>query len=283
MTLTRINADQTAGIIRTGRPAGFWYAKAGNGWLGMSADGERCGVCVGSFPEVLTWLFAESRNPEDARETPRDRNVSRDPVWTASGDTDPGIRIPGAVIGEWREPVAVREIPRGLTINAERAAEIRAAGAETERTEPKRPPEEQKRKTESRSGNVGRPAGSASGKQIGTKQRDDKIARYVLDGLTDGEIAARVGLAVSTVQGYIMDMRMEGRFPDDQLPEWRVKRFRRAEHTHRPATPAEIREIERMFAEGASCRKIAARMGMGLSTVFNYCSGMRGKRDAVQG
>ena len=264
MTLTRINADQTAGIIRTGRPAGFWYAQTESGWIGLDADGERCGVCVGSFPEVLAWLFAESRGPEDAQETPQDRNVSRDPVWRASGDTDPGIRIPGAVIGEWREPVTVIETTPRFVVNTERAAEIKAGGGPKEREPIKR---------------EGRPAGSTTGRTIGKQRRDERIARYVLDGMGDDEIAVRMGVTGSSARKYILTLRREGMLPNDRLPAWRVRDFQRYEACGRRHTPEKIREVISLREAGNTWSEVARRTGISKSHAQSIYRRFKGRRD----
>lgn len=269
MRMREINPDQTAGIIQTGRPAGLWYAKAESGWIGLEADGERCGVCVGSFPEVLTWLF--SKNGIGGTDAPKDRNVSRDPVWTASGDTDPGIRIPGAVIGEWREPVTVIETTPRFVVNTERAAEIRAGlpqsaplTAPTEIGLRPTPEREPKREPTKRGG---RPAGSATGRTLGKQRRDERIARYVLDGMGDDEIAVRMGVTGSSARKYILTLRREGRFPNDKLPAWRVRDFQKGEACGRRHDPEKTRSVIALRRAGNTWSEIARRTGVSKSRV----------------
>lgn len=262
MRMREINADQTAGIIRTGRPAGLWYAKAESGWIGLEADGERCGVCVGSFPEVLSWLF--SKNGVGGTDAPKDRNVSRDPVWTASGDTDPGIRIPGAVIGEWREPVTVIETTPRFVVNTERAAEIKAGGGPKEREPIKR---------------GGRPAGSATGRTLGKKRRDERIARYVLDGMGDDEIAVRMGVTGSSARKYILTLRREGMLPNDRLPAWRVRDFQRYEACGHRHTPEKIREVIDLREAGNTWSEVARRTGISKSHAQSIYRRFKGRRD----
>ncbi len=252
-----IEKDMAAGILATGRPAGFWlYADSEKEltWRGICADGKKADVMAGHFPEVMEWLHVRcfgSVRPEEAR------NASRDPEWPIHVDTDPGLRIPGAVIREWESPVVVVEPITALTVNAERMSQIRAYGQE-------RTPRER----------GGRPAGP-SGQTVGTMRLHDQITAMVLDGYEDEEIAARVGRALSTVQKAICDLRHEGRFPNDRVPAWRVRRFQTWEERRPPATREQIAEMQRLRSLGMSYSRIAALADISIQVVAKHCRGIR--------
>jgi hypothetical protein len=62
--IREIHYDQTGGILRRGKPAGLWMSKVDAlpcVWMGIDADGERADRILGTFAEILTWLFIRAR------------------------------------------------------------------------------------------------------------------------------------------------------------------------------------------------------------------------------
>lgn len=261
-----INADQAGEIARTGRPAGLWYfEETPMRWRGIASDGRTAEQMSGSFADVLTGLMVRAGIiPRDGR--CEIRNASRDPEWRVGVGTDPGIRIPGARVRDWREPVTVREVTPNFVVNSARVSELRAAGALPAEEVPDAPKSK-----------GGRPKGSLSGESVGSRMLNDRIARLVFDGIGDEEIAARVGRSEWTVKERIRDMRRAGRFPNDQLPAWRVRQFQRREGRHASVTREEHDEIVRLRALGLTRRRIAETVGVSVKTVDKHISGKGGR------
>ena len=245
MTLTRINADQAGGILQTGRPSGFWYARTESGWLGMSADGERCGVCVGSFPEVLTWLFIKARTVTEDGRCPV-RNASRDKEWRISRSTDPGIRIPGAEIKKWEslEPI-FREGWGTNTIKPYRDEEL----------------------TKKRRGGFG---GAPAGPHVKTLERDEEIVVMKRKGYTNTEAAKELGVSPSTVRARVKRLRADGRLPAFDGPRPKAVNPEEEDdgrNRRRRWTEDDNDEMILMIREGCTNRDIARALGRTLKAV----------------
>lgn len=258
MPIREINADQAGAIAETGRPAGRWIwaedEKRGI-WRGAIADGRCAEIMQGPFPLVLTrMMIAAGVLRKSGREPVR--NASRDPEWKVSANLDHGVRIPGAKIRKWENPVTVTELPRTLVVNTGRVSELRA-----EEAEEKKPPKPRGH----------RPLGSLTGPTVGTQIQRERIAQMVCDGMADAQIAERVGLAVETVQRHILGLRRDGRLPNDKLPAWRVKRFQQIDRRRPALTPDQVKVIRALRAAGLTYTEIAERTDTLVSVVAARC------------
>lgn len=267
MQIRTINADQAGAIAETGRPAGRWIwredGKRGL-WRGAIADGRFAEIMQGSFPTVLTRMMICAGLVKKTGRAPV-VNASRDPEWRVAVNFDHGVRIPGAKIRKWENPVTVTELPpHALTVNTDRASEMRAAEAEAAEEKPAKP------RGHRRPGNVGRPAG-ATGETVGTRILRERLVEMVCAGLTDREIAERVRLALDTVQKHINNLRREGAFPNDRLPAWRVRRFRQTERRRPNLTPDKAALIRKLRAAGLTYSEIAERTDTLVSVVASRC------------
>jgi transposase len=175
--------------------------------------------------------------------------------------------------------VTVVETTPRFVVNTERVAEIRAGLSQSAPlTAPTviglRPtPEREPIKRE------GRPAGSTTGRTLGKQRRDERIARYVLDGMGDDEIAVRMGVTGSSARKYILTLRREGMLPNDRLPAWRVRDFQRYEACGHRHTPEKIREVIDLREAGDTWSEVARRTGISKSHAQSIYRRFKGRRD----
>ena len=249
--IREIHYDQTGGILRDGKPAGLWMSRVDAlpcVWMGIDADGERADRILGTFAEILTWLFIRARILQP-NEEPKVRNASRDPEWRIAVDTDPGIRVPGAKIARW-EYDDPWDKPK-------------QDGWGTNTIKPYRDePEKEKR---SRGGYGGAP----SGPHASTLERDEEIIRMKRKGYTNTEAARELGVSPSTVRARVKLLRADGRLPAFDAPRPKAKPEEEDDERNRKRrwTEDDNDEMIYMIREGYTNKDIARALGRSLKSI----------------
>ena len=203
--MNRIRTTDKAGIdgiIRTGRPAGYWMAQSSafpRIWTGAVADGRRAVRRHGTFGEVIEWLQRKSGIFRDERR--------RDRVIRDSSDTFRGIRV-----------------TRGDTVripeeDMERAKVYSGFSARKPNVRHTAPP----------SKDGGMKHGNAMRNKAKLAERDGQIRELVLSapGMTAKKVAAELGMKEKACAARITILRKAGELPpaDPKNAERDVKKF----------------------------------------------------------
>ena len=225
--------DGIAGILATGRPAGYWMAQSEafpRIWTVVVADGRRAVRKHGTFGEVLEWLH---RKAGILRDTRADR-VIRD-----SSDTFRGVRVSSDAAVRIPE----RDMPRakaytGFSVKAEHGKRGLRTPAHDGMRHGNALPDNPCRKERS--------------------DRDEEILRLSREGLIQKEIAARLGVSETCVNARVRKMRKRGiEVPRVQKEKQKAGQLERA------------MEMKRMRdEEGLRAKEISARTGIHVNTVY---------------
>lgn len=197
--------DGIAGILATGRPAGYWMAQSEafpRIWTGVVADGRRAVRKHGTFGEVLEWLHRKAGILRDAR---------ADRVIRDSSDTFRGIRV----TSEAAVRIPERDMTRakaytGFAVKVDRGMRgVKTPshdGLRHGRTMPDSPHTQERH------------------------DRDEEILRLSREGLLQKEIAGRLGVTERVVNGCVRRMRKNGvEVPNVRAARDAAKRREKAE------------------------------------------------------
>jgi len=225
--------DGIAGILATGRPAGYWIAQSEafpRIWTGVVADGRRAVRKHGTFGEVLEWLHRKAGILRDAR---------ADRVIRDSSDTFRGVRVSSDAAVRIQE----RDMPRakaytGFSVKAEHGKRGLRTPAHDGMRHGNALPDNPCRKERS--------------------DRDEEILRLSREGLIQKEIAARLGVSETCVNARVRKMRKRGiEVPRVQKEKQKAGQWERA------------MEMKRMRdEEGLRAKEISARTGIHVNTVY---------------
>lgn len=236
--MNRIRTTDKAGIdgiIRTGRPAGYWMAQSeafpgvtvSAHWTGVVADGHMAARKHGTFGEVIEWLHRKAGILRDA---------GRDRVIRDSSDTFSGIRVTSE---------AAMRIPEEDT---ERAKVYSGFACRTDRGKRglRTPAHDGMRHGNALPVHPG-PDNAQRKEQA---ERDAQILRLSREGLIQREIAERLGISDKTVSSSVRRMRKNGvevpHVADDRVTARRrekAEQFRRLQEGGMRVTEIARREV----------------------------------------
>ena len=225
--------DGIAGILATGRPAGYWMAHSEafpRIWTGVVADGRRAVRKLGTFGEVLEWLHLKAGILRDTR---------ADRVIRDSSDTFRGVRVSSDAAVRIPE----QDMPRakaytGFSVKAEHGKRGLRTPAHDGMRHGNALPDNPCRKERS--------------------DRDEEILRLSREGLIQKDIAERLGVSETCVNARVRKMRKRGiEVPRVMKDKQKAGQLERA------------MEMKRMRdEEGLRAKEISARTGIHINTVY---------------
>lgn len=225
--------DGIAGILATGRPAGYWMAQSEafpRIWTGVVADGRRALRKLGTFGEVLEWLHWKAGILRDTR---------ADRVIRDSSDTFRGVRVSSDAAVR----IPQRDMPRakaytGFSVKAEHGKRGLRTPAHDGMRHGNALPDNPCRKERS--------------------DRDEEILRLSREGLIQKEIAARMGVSETCVNARVRKMRKRG----IEVPRV-MKEKQKAGQLERAMEMKRMRD-----EEGLRAKEISNRTGIHVNTVY---------------